>query len=379
MNLLFLFIVGVYSTVIVFATVKWVKLVQRKMPVSGNPSGFISVIIPVRNEAVQIPRLLSAIGRQSFSSSLFEVIVVDDHSTDETRKFIEEKKWPFKLIALSLEEISKRQGVILSGKKQAISQGIIHATGDIIVTTDADCYMGVDWLRTIDDYFSAGHVQMLAGPVVFDGANNLFEKMQTIEFAALIGAGAVALDAGNPNMCNGANLAFKKQAFEAVGGYEGNLHIPSGDDEFLLQKIHRQFPGQVYFNTAKVSAVYTSPVKKLSTFVNQRRRWASKWKLHKSVTVKLVALSVFGFHLSMIGFLICAVFTYLHPLIFIVGFCAKAVGEYIFIHNLFRHFGKSLRPGVFILLQGIYSVYVVVFGVLSNFGSFEWKGRNYKQ
>ncbi len=379
MNYLFLTIIGIYSTIIFVAVVKWVTIARRAEPGSTSLPEFFSVIIPVRNEAHHIKRLLDAIARQRVSKASFEVILVDDHSSDGTLEVVQSQSWPFKLSILSLEEINKGKDVPISGKKHAITQGIQQAAGSVIITTDADCYMGEDWLQSISHYFTAYDAKMVVGPVAFNGAKSLFENLQSMEFAVLIGVGAVALESGNPNMCNGANLAFKKQVFDDVEGYSGNFHIPSGDDEFLLQKIYSRFPHHVYFNAFRSSIVFTEPVREVSTFINQRRRWSSKWKLHQSLGVKAVAIGVFCFHLFLIISFFAAISGYLSFFVLAAGMVVKAVAEMFFLKKMLDHFGKPLKPAYFIILQGVYSFYVLIFGVLSNFGSFEWKGRSYKQ
>jgi len=379
MNYLFLTIIGIYSTIIFVAVVRWLKITHRRLPGFVEQSGFFSIIIPVRNEAQTITRLLDAIAEQQVQKTSFEVIVVDDHSTDGTLELVQSQSRPYKLTVLSLEKINKYDGVTISGKKHAISEGIKHAAGEIIITTDADCYMGKDWLGSIYNYFAVNNAKMVVGPVAFDGAKGLFEELQSIEFAVLIGVGAVALESGSPNMCNGANLAFRKKVFYEVEGYSGNFHIPSGDDEFLLQKIYSRFPRDVYFNSSKASVVYTEPVSSIWSFIDQRRRWSSKWKLHKSWGVKAVALGVFCFHLFLIISLVAAISGDLHLGVFAGGMVVKAIAELFFLKKLLDHFDKPLAAVNFILLQAIYSIYVLVFGVLSNFGSFEWKGRSYKQ
>lgn len=378
MNYLFFSAIGVYCSLVIYAIVKWGKITSRKLPPPFRQPGLMSVIVPVRNEAHNVGRLLNAIAQQSIEPAAFEVVIVDDYSTDDTLEIVMSYLAPFKISTISLASINEKSGLRLSGKKHAISQGIKHAQGDIIITTDADCYMDQGWLQSIYSFFARFDAQMIVGVVVFTGAKGLFQKMQAIEFATLIGTGAVALDSGHPNMCNGANLAFKKQAFEAVNGYAGNYHIPSGDDEFLLQKIFKIFPNQVFFNAARNSIVYTEPVKEILSFIGQRRRWSSKWKLHKSPAIKILALGVFGFHLGLIISLGAALSGMINFYVFAIGFGAKAITEYIFIKRLFDHYGKALHLGYFLILQCIYSVYVLIFGLLSNFGSFEWKERRYK-
>src|SRR5690606_7520040 len=92
----------------------------------------------------------------------------------------------------------------------------------IILTTDGDCRVGCDWLKAHAEIFAMQRPKLVSGPVTFYEGKTWFEQLQTIEFSSLVGTGAASIQAGKPNMCNGANLAFTKAAFQEVKGYEGN-------------------------------------------------------------------------------------------------------------------------------------------------------------
>src|SRR5690606_24407046 len=130
---------------------------------------------------------------------------------------------------------------------------------------------------------------------------NLFSALQAMEFASLIGSGAATLALGIPVMCNGANLAFRKEAFQQAGGYGDNNHVPTGDDVFLLRRIFSHDPRSVRFNAFPESVTETEPASTLSEFVRQRIRWASKWNLHPKPDSALLAAFVFFVHLSIAG------------------------------------------------------------------------------
>ena len=125
----------------------------------------------------------------------------------------------------------------------------------------------------------------------------MLDIMQAVEFAGLIAIGAASIAKRSPNMCNGANIAYPKKIFYQVNGFEGYSNIASGDDEFLMHKIFalstepRQLTGQnVYFLKNKEATVFTRPAKKLSQFIAQRKRWASKWGKYTDIKIKLLAI-----------------------------------------------------------------------------------------
>ncbi|WP_373331347.1 glycosyltransferase [Salmonirosea aquatica] len=206
-----------------------------------KPLPRISVIIPVRNEASHIGTLLKDLNHQSYDPNLFEVWVVDDESSDKTAYIVETFA---KNSLIRLQLITAPASTLPSSpKKRAIQAAISRATGDLIVTTDGDCRVGPDWLATLAYSYQSGQAKLLSGPVTFTSERTLADHLQTVEFSSLIGSGAAAIAAGTPTLCNGANLAYEKKAFEEVGGFAGNEHLASGDDEFLMHKIAARFPG----------------------------------------------------------------------------------------------------------------------------------------
>src|SRR5690606_17909477 len=162
------------------------------------------------------------------------------------------------------------------GKKAAIRTGLDYAKGDLIVTTDADCQMGANWLAVIEEFYHSQKLKMVIGPVALHAGDALFSQMQSIEFASLIGSGAASFKLGIPSMCNGANLAYSKEVFFEVNGFEDTMHLASGDDEFLMHKVVEKYPEKVSFLKNKEAVVKTNSMPDLNSFFNQRIRWASK-------------------------------------------------------------------------------------------------------
>ncbi|MCY7359933.1 MAG: glycosyltransferase, partial [Rudanella sp.] len=211
-----------------------------------QPIVSISVIIPVRNEAENLPFLLQDLARQTYSH--FEVIVADDSSTDDTVAVVRQLAdgLPYTLTLLPLTD--ERTG---APKKRAIAQSIKIAQGDLILTTDGDCRAGPDWVLSFATFYTEHKPKMITGPVTFTSAmsawQTLFSQLQTVEFASLIGSGAATLALGMPTMCNGANLCYEKRVFDEVKGFAGIDHVASGDDELLMHKIAKQYPSGVKF------------------------------------------------------------------------------------------------------------------------------------
>ncbi len=360
----------------------WLILQWHRIPVFSTEdqqkaaSSILTVIIPVRNEAENITCLLRDLSaQQGIANGCFEVIVVDDHSEDRTVSLVEKygKDCHFPLYLISLNMLAGS----CSHKKMAIAQAVAQSKGKIIITTDGDCRVGAYWLASFVQFFEKHQAAFVSGPVTFHHEYGLFQHLQTIEFASLIGTGAVSMYAQMPNMCNGANLAFTKEAFLAVNGYEGTLHIPSGDDEFLMRKIFKQYPGHVYFMKSDEAIVYTDAKSGLLEFYHQRRRWSGKWKLHKNAGVIIVAIFVFTYHSLLLIAFAMAILGQFAWMWLAIPLLIKCVLEYVFLNHVMRFMKKRIGLLHFITLEFIYPPYVVFFGICANFGSYTWKNRTY--
>lgn len=332
-----------------------------------------SVIVAARNEEQNILRLLESLKSQNFPADRYEVIVVDDHSEDTTAalvmQFVAENNANIKLLQLQGAE----------GKKNAIVHAVEEAKGDIIVATDADCQMSPGWLGSISKHYEGGEpTEMVTGPVAFTNDRCFFQKLQTMELAALIGSGAASLALGIPNMCNGANISYRKQSFYTVGGYSGNEDLPGGDDEFLMHKFHEHFPGKVRFNKAREGIVLTHAFTDWLSFFYQRKRWASKWRHYSSVKTSLLAAFIFTFQAAFFLSLYLLVTDFAHYQWLAAPVAAKILSEAILIILVLKFSKKSFNPFLFLFLQFTYPLYVILFGIAANFGKYTWKGRHHR-
>ena len=356
---------AVYFILVIVLFVGWKKAVAQK---PGAPSGLrATIVVPARNEARNITRLLDDLKRQTYP--LFEVIVVDDHSEDNTADIVRQRLPEHQQLRL----VSSAG----TGKKAALARGVQLAQGVVIITTDADCRVPAEWVATLLSYFEKDTVQMVFGGVAIP-AQDYFSTLQSLEFASLIGSGAGTMALGVPTMCNGANLAFRKAAFEAVGGYAGNLHIPSGDDEFLLRKIAEQYPGGIAFSGDERTVVTTMPSQTLRDFIHQRIRWAGKWRHHQSFVSKVLALFVAAFQALVFLLPIMVVMQRIDAGIALGLWVGKAALEYFFLRHVSHILRLSWNWPAFLSLQLLYPLYILLIGVFSNFHTFEWKGRKLK-
>lgn len=365
-----------YFFLVGFFTCGWFRL-QKFEP--GTPGGKtkVSVIIPSRNEEMNILNILTDLSNQDYSSGLFEIIVIDDNSSDNTSIIVEyfisqvpEKK--VRLIRLTEDHPNT------AFKKKAIRQAIDISTGDLIITTDADCRLGSHWLKTIICYYETEKSKMVVGPVSFHNEKSVFEKIQTVEFFSLIAITAGAIKMKMPIMCNGANLAYEKNAYYQVGGF-GDDAFSSGDDVFLMLKMMKEFGNHsVGFIKNMNAMVYTEAKKNLRDFINQRVRWASK---NKGYDLKILSVSftVYMVNLFIVAGMIIGIF---------IPYLLKPMSiSYLLILLIeipillgFGAFVNRTRMMLYSLpLILFYPVYIVVTGALGIVAGYQWKGRTLKQ
>ncbi|MGW8121215.1 glycosyltransferase [Roseivirga echinicomitans] len=360
-------IVGSYLLLILLPIMAW-----RKIPfaLSEPHDANISVIVPFRNEAANLERLVASLRIQTHSS--FEALFVNDHSTDDSlnvlKRFLE-KDVNFTFSIISLEKSQ--------GKKAAIAAAVVQASGEIIVTTDADCWFHENWLKTMTSAFRNFQTQMVTGPVVLEGTT-FFQKLQRIEFGAVLASSAALIGLGKPTMANGANLAYRKSAFHAVNGFSGIEQTPSGDDELLMMKIVKNYPKSVLFAKHSDATVHTLGHTNWADFVQQRKRWASKWKVGMRWSTIISALYVYVVQLALVGLLLLCVFWEM-PFMWLAGlWCIKLILELQLIGNYFKDLNEPFSLFHFLLLQTFYPFYVLYVGLASNFGRFQWKERSFK-
>ena len=237
----------------------------------------------------------------------------------------------------------------------------------------------IDWLKNLLKFMDE-KTGFVSGPVEFVAESNLFSRMQNLEFAGLVITGAGLIGSGNPIICNAANIAYRKKAFEEVGGFTYQMSLSSGDDELLMQKIHRDTDYQIKFALDKKAIVSTEANKTVKDFYHQRKRWASKGLFYGDSFLLIKLVLIFLFYLSLLvqpilGFLISAKFF----LTFIFSFIIKLAAEYLVLKkgtNLLFD-SKILKP--FLITEILQVPYILVSGFMGMFGNLVWKDRKIKR
>ncbi len=344
---------------------------QKMRKPSGGRAAYpqpqpLTVLVPARNEAGQIITCLSSLLAQDYPSNRLDIIVIDDDSTDETRSIVAE-------LALRHPQIRCIPNTG-SGKKAAIQTGIEAATSDWVVCTDADCTHTPQWLTAMHIARYEG-AHFVAGPVLLLTEPGVLAAFQQLDFMMMQGITAAAVSKGWHSMCNGANIAYRRQDFFAVGGFAGIDAVPTGDDMLLMHKINEVHPGKAVWLRNRHAIVSTPPCHSWQDFLQQRIRWGSKATVFSDKKIFWVLLLVYCLNLWLFISLVAMWWVPLLPLVTLVFFLAKIAVEFPLIYAVSDFFGLRQRLHWFVLLQPLHVVYVVVAGWLGQFGSYQWKGR----
>lgn len=358
-----------YLFIILIYIFYWNLLEQWDIPSNNSFQTKVSLIIAARNEADNIKACLEAVLAQTYPTALLEILVVNDHSEDETATIV--NSFPEKhLHLLHLPEDK-------TGKKQAIQLAINQATGTLIVTTDADCVMEKDWLKYIVSYYEAYQPKLIAAPVSFHQENSIFERFQTLDFMGMMAVSGAGIKGRFMNMSNGANLTYERAAFDAVRGFEGIDHLASGDDMLLMQKIAKKYPKGLAYLKNRQAQTLTQAKPSVKTFLQQRIRWASKSSAYTNWQTLAILVLVWVFCLSMLVDLLLIPYDYLFLFWFLFKFIVKGFADFFFLGMMTLFFDRPQLMRAFIPSLFLHWWYIVVVGFLGNFKkSYQWKGRN---
>jgi biofilm PGA synthesis N-glycosyltransferase PgaC len=310
---------------------------------------FLSVVVACHNEEQNLPVLLEHLSVQDYNHDLFEVVIIDDNSTDNTFPIASQYKGIKNLIVI------KNNG---KGKKAAIRTGVAASNGNLIVTADADCWMGHSWLKTIACFSVENKPELIICPVALEGRAGFFQRFQELEFLSLQGITAGTASSGSPVMCNGANLAFTKEIYNR---YSENLHdeLNSGDDVFLLHAI-KSDPGNkiMWLESAEVR-VMTNTSETLNSFLRQRARWISKAGAYKDKSTRILGIVTFVTILLEVSLIIAGIFNPAFLWVLLAAFLFKSVPDYLILQNTAARYSRKSLMDLFIPGQLIYPFYVL--------------------
>ncbi len=326
----------------------------------------LSVLIPFKNEEKNLPIIFENLKKQTLNQEFFEVLFIDDRSTDRSvflLKDLIKNTANFKLIST---------GENKSGKKDALKAGIEYSNNKLIVLTDADCFHSENRLETIYFYYLEYKPKMIIAPVLMTGMS-FFQKLQAVEFLSLTASTAGAAGINHPIMCNGANSAFEKAVFYE---FKDALHTNeiSGDDVFLLHNIKKKYPKGIHYLKSNDATVFTEAETSLQSFIRQRLRWTSKSKSYRDFDTVFVSVIVFLTNILLSGALV-SLFFKPDAYVFVISlFLIKTIPDFILILTAGNFFKQKKTLISLLILSVIYPFYVVFIGFSGIFTkNIKWK------
>jgi cellulose synthase/poly-beta-1,6-N-acetylglucosamine synthase-like glycosyltransferase len=369
--LLILFSATYFSLFILYKN-GWHLLPMQNLNTNTNSNTSVSIIVPARNEAQNIVKCLQHIFAQTYKGPM-EIIVINDHSTDGTLDIL--KTFNDKIKILNLEDAMSPEDFTKAYKKKAIEKAVAMAQGQLIITTDADTFSASTWVQSMVQCYDSKNFKIIAGPVNYVPQNSILNIFQDIDFMTMQGITGASLHYHFNSTCNGANLAYSKQAFIEVGGFAGIDNIASGDDMLLLHKIEKKYPQGACYLKSQNAMVHTFAMPTFNSFLQQRIRWASKAKHYsdKRVTGVLTIVWLYNLAIILMCFLMClGKFNLIFGALFIA---TKIFAEYRLVKQLALFFDKQKIIKWHIILQPLHWLYIVACGALGSIKKYEWKGR----
>lgn len=359
-----------YAGLMIFFRKAWHAVPLQDMSGCNTPHVRVTIIVPARNEASNIGRCLESLLAQDYPHGLLEIIAVDDQSEDNTFQVVQ----GYAARGVTAHRLSAG---IAGGKKAALTEGIRLASGELILTTDADCTHPLAWVRTIACRYAQDKPVMIAAPVRVTPEQSFTGIFQSLDFLSLQGITAASVHQGFLHMCNGANLAFTADAFREVGGYAGIEHLPTGDDMLLMEKMASRFPDRIAYCLSRDTIVETRPAAGLREFLRQRIRWASKAREYRDPRMFIVLLLVYLLNAAMLALAVVALLIPSLWLPWIVLLLAKTLAEAWFLMPVARFFRSASLMGWFLPAQPFHIVYTVMAGFFGQVRHYQWKGRRW--
>ena len=245
------------------------SILERRKSVSAtDATPFVTVIVPARNEEMNIVPCLESLIALDYPADRMELIVVNDRSTDSTAAVLTMQKQRF--ANLRIVTINDDGDKNLRGKAGALDKGIEIAKGEIILLTDADCEVHPGWVKSHTAQYAEPSVSMVCAYTLING-KTLFHKMQSVEWNSTHTMASAGVYFKQYLGCYGNNMSFRKSAYDAVGGYR-SIPFSVTEDLALLQVLGKH-KFTIRYLCSIESSVTTYPLNTLREYLAQHKRW----------------------------------------------------------------------------------------------------------
>lgn len=330
-----------------------------------------TVIVPFRNETANILHCLNALKIQKCSSFPWEVILVNDHSDDDSLQkinhFISENNLlsTYQVVSLLANE---------KGKKMALKKAITLANGELIITTDADCVFTEQWLNELAGAFTP-NTHFVFAPVLYQNEKSFFHAFFSLEFLTMVCAGIAMANCKKPVYCNAANMAFRKESYLKIENKILGNQSASGDDVFTLHAFAANYPEGIRALKNEASVVYTNIPRTLKEILQQRLRWASKSVYYKNISVRYMMFLIGATNILLLLMFLSGIFNYKRIGLCLIIFAIKCGIDYCFLFLGAKQMKKTKLLKVFLPSVIIYPFYLFVLLLLNFVTPVYWKGR----
>jgi len=330
----------------------------------------VEIVVAARNEEATLPALLASLARQTDAGCAF--LLVDDRSTDGTPRLFERFRASMPSRVRVLASSSEPDG--LTGKQAALDLAIDAARADVLLFTDADCVVPDGWAGEMGAWFAEPAVGAVIGRVRLPDDRGFLRQFQAFEQPLINQYNLAVVGVGGAFGCFGNNLAVRREAAIAVGGFQG-LGYSVTEDTTLLTAIRDLGRWKVRASVAEAGTVTTAAKPDWRSYVNQHTRWnagaifARDWQTRLSYLFVIVIYLPLTLVLLPLGLLDWRV-----PLLSLTSLVS--VGSFGLLAGLYpgvaraRYYQRFLPNLVFFLF--FYS-YVTWRAVLLR--RFDWKGR----
>jgi len=366
-------ITGLYVLLMLYLNKGQKKLKPFVLKSQPNTIRF-SIIVPFRDEAKNLIVLLQSLADLDYPKDQFEIILINDFSSDNYKPIIEKFKEALPNLRCIDAEVSD-----ISPKKAALSLGISKAKYDWILTTDADCTIPKNWLKFYSQKIINDKPILIAGLVKFNDTKTFLNRFQCLDLLSLQAALLGTFGQHKPILCHGANLCYSKNVFYELNGFKSHQDIASGDDVFLLEAAFKKYPDKVTVLNSLEATVSTQTEPTFKKLVSQRTRWAAKALAYKNASIKIVGLIIFTMNLLLIILSILSLLGVFNAQLFWLIFLVKFNIDALILYRTARYFKQESVLNGYILSSFVYPFFSVISVLLGLLSGFNWKGRHFKR
>jgi cellulose synthase/poly-beta-1,6-N-acetylglucosamine synthase-like glycosyltransferase len=368
--ILIVIIIVLFYSILIGAFIYGFNTLETFKVHDNAPNTKFSIVIPFRNEAENLLDLIKSIKKLNYPSSHFEVLFIDDNSTDNSAEIISKNISDNWMILNNLKNTK-------SPKKDAINMAISHAKFNWIITTDADCIVPKNWLYTFNAFILKNECSLIAAPVKYYNLKTFLDYFQNLDFISLIGTTIGSFGINKPFMANGANLAYKKSFFNELDGFLDNSDIASGDDVFLLQKAINTKSEEVRFLKSETAIVSTKPQPSWDALISQRIRWASKSSSYKNIFSVITGFTILLMNVLIVATTILLILGFVKFYMFFSLLLLKVLIDFLLIYRTSIFLSHKISIPYFLTSSLIYPFFISYIFILSTFKSYDWKERTF--